>query len=69
MTNIAEALETAYVDLPARQAEALRYRVEQRMTYREIARELHTTPGAVHLLLHRARKRVRALLDGMDDAR
>ena len=62
MCSAEAALATAYAELPERQSDALRYRVEQRMTYREIARELHTTPGAVHLLLHRARKRVRALL-------
>ena len=62
MCNPAQVLEAAYAELPARQSEALRYRVEQRLSYREIARELNTTPAATNCLLQRARKRVRAML-------
>ena len=60
--EIAESLGRIYAALPTRQADALAMRIEQRLTYREIARELSTTPKAVDHLLHRARKRVRALL-------
>ena len=60
--EISASLGRIYAALPARQAEALGLRIEQRLSYREIARELHTTTGAVHLLLYRARKRVRTML-------
>lgn len=67
MNRTAEVLEAAYSELPERQAAALRLRAEQRLTYREIATELHTTPNAVDCLLRRARGYLKTALMQTND--
>lgn len=55
----ADAVDAAIADLPENQRIALELIRFEDLTYREAAKAMETTPGAVEQLVHRARKRLR----------
>jgi RNA polymerase sigma-70 factor (ECF subfamily) len=60
--ELSGSLRAALGRLPARQAEVFCLGALEDWSHAEIARHLGTSPGAVAVLLHRARVRLRALL-------
>ncbi len=61
--ELSEHLRLALTRLPARQAEAFCLRWIEGMSYEEISERLEVRPNHVGVLLNRARKRLRQLLD------
>jgi RNA polymerase sigma-70 factor, ECF subfamily len=64
----AESLRAALASLPPNQAEAFCLHHLEDWSYREIAEHLALSVDAVGVLLHRARKRLRALLESSAEA-
>ena len=64
----AESLRAALAALPPKQAEAFSLHHLEGWSYREIAGHLSSSVDAVGLLLHRARKRLRELLESSAEA-
>ena len=67
--ELSARLRRALAELAPRQAEVFCLRFLDEMSYREIARQLDLTTSAVGVLLHRARARLRELLDSAVAAR
>ena len=61
--ELADQARQALVHLPARQAEVLCLRCLEELSYEEIAEHLHIRVNAVGVLLHKARKRMRKMLN------
>ena len=61
--ELSAQLRGALARLPAKQAEAFCLQVLDGWSYAEIAEHMEETTDAVGVLLHRARKRLRLLLD------
>ena len=57
------SVRAALVRLPKQQAEVVCLRWLDELTYQEIGDQLGLAPGAVGVLLHRARKRLQRQLD------
>ena len=67
--ELAARLRAALARLPARQAEVFALRFFEQMDNREIAEALALSANAVGVLLHKARRRLRELLDEPDRGR
>jgi RNA polymerase sigma-70 factor (ECF subfamily) len=59
---LAERIRAALARLPKQQAEVVCLRWLDELTYQEIGDQLGLAPGAVGVLLHRARKRLQRQL-------
>lgn len=66
--ELTESLRAALAALPPNQAEAFLLYTLHEWSYREIAGHLATSVDAVGVLLHRARKRLRELLESSAEA-
>jgi RNA polymerase sigma-70 factor (ECF subfamily) len=61
--ELAQRLRAALAQLPAQQAEVFCLSCVDQLSYREIGKRLKLTTNAVGVLLHRARQRLRELLE------
>ena len=61
-TELKERLRESIARLPDSMAQVFCLRVEEEMTYDDIAQQLNLTTNAVGVLLHKARKRLHKLL-------
>lgn len=64
--ELAERLRDAIGQLPPQEAKVFCLRHFNDLSYREIARELTITSGAVGVLLHRAKAKLRQLLEAVE---
>lgn len=64
--ELAERLRAAIAQLPPQEAKVFCLRHFNDLSYREIAKELTITTGAVGVLLHRAKARLRHLLEPVE---
>ncbi|MBN1845194.1 MAG: sigma-70 family RNA polymerase sigma factor [Sedimentisphaerales bacterium] len=61
--ELSDRLRTALAQLPSQQAEVFCLRFLEEMSYRQIAQHLSLQTSVIGVLLHRARSRLRELLD------
>jgi RNA polymerase sigma-70 factor, ECF subfamily len=62
-SELAERLRTALAELPAQQAEVFCLCCVDQMSYREIGQRMQLTTNAVGVQLHRARRKLKELLE------
>jgi RNA polymerase sigma-70 factor (ECF subfamily) len=67
--ELAQRLRAALLELAPREAEVFALRYFGELTNEEIAAELNLTPGAVGVALHKARSRLRELLETEEELR
>ncbi|UCG57518.1 MAG: sigma-70 family RNA polymerase sigma factor [Phycisphaerales bacterium] len=66
LNELATTLRDALAELPSQEAKAFCLRYLNDMSYRQIARELHIKTNAAGVLLHRAKAKLRGLLDSLE---